>query len=543
MLSNFDIYAQAGGYTAVDKVFNNITPSGGAITIQFTGTSSADTNSVVEAIQVIPQPAACSNPGTFGNNAAGTGGYNLANQVDCARYPLAQDMLVTSMQVYMDIGTYGNGVVGIYTDNAGAPGTLLGISQEQSIKPGWNYFTFPAVNLIAGNYWLSGSFTGNAVFDYSAGCCGSGMCWINYAYNGSLPASISGQTNYGWVMSIYANGCVQPTPTLTVTAANTATRAWTYTYTSTDTRTMTPANTASQTFTMSATATPSATVSSTGTFTPVNTAALTAAPSRTATFTTTNTDTPTHTATAAPTDMPSVTTTKTATPFDSVTPTQMNTATTTLVNTFSPTRTFTAAKSATATTTATRTLTNTPSNTATAVVTSTPTEVFTLTGTAMNTNTPARTATVTKTFTLTATATGTDTPQPAETVTLTLDATPTPAVTLTTTSGQLEIKNLLVYPNPNMDIDNSGIKIRFVLSRNAEKVIFKLFTVAFRSVRYAEFTSAEVRGSLTAGNNEVAIDGRVFKGLSQGMYYYIMSVEDGQGTRVNSVLKPLIIIR
>ena len=94
-----------------------------------------------------------------------------------------------------------------------------------------------------------------------------------------------------------------------------------------------------------------------------------------------------------------------------------------------------------------------------------------------------------------------------------------------------------------MDIDNSGIKIRFVLSRNAEKVIFKLFTVAFRSVRYAEFTSAEVRGSLTAGNNEVAIDGRVFKGLSQGMYYYIMSVEDGQGTRVNSVLKPLIIIR
>ena len=58
MQSNLDIYSQVGANTADDKVINNVSPAGGVITIQFTGTSSTDTNAVVEAIQVIPQPAA-----------------------------------------------------------------------------------------------------------------------------------------------------------------------------------------------------------------------------------------------------------------------------------------------------------------------------------------------------------------------------------------------------------------------------------------------------------------------------------------------------
>ncbi len=57
VLANLDVYAQVGSNTADDKVINNVSPSGGVITIQFTGTSSADTSAMVEAIQVIPQPA------------------------------------------------------------------------------------------------------------------------------------------------------------------------------------------------------------------------------------------------------------------------------------------------------------------------------------------------------------------------------------------------------------------------------------------------------------------------------------------------------
>ena len=61
-LTNFDIFAQVGANAADDQVFNNIAPAGGLITIQFTGTSSPDANAVVEALQVIPEPASTPTP-------------------------------------------------------------------------------------------------------------------------------------------------------------------------------------------------------------------------------------------------------------------------------------------------------------------------------------------------------------------------------------------------------------------------------------------------------------------------------------------------
>ena len=55
VLSNFDIYSDAGGMNrADDKVFNNISPSGGLITVQF-NPGSVDSPKV-NALQVVPQP-------------------------------------------------------------------------------------------------------------------------------------------------------------------------------------------------------------------------------------------------------------------------------------------------------------------------------------------------------------------------------------------------------------------------------------------------------------------------------------------------------
>ncbi len=66
VLSNFDIFADSGAeYKADDKVFNNISPSNGQITIQF-GPASAD-NAQVCAIQIIPQPATPTNTLTSTN--------------------------------------------------------------------------------------------------------------------------------------------------------------------------------------------------------------------------------------------------------------------------------------------------------------------------------------------------------------------------------------------------------------------------------------------------------------------------------------------
>ncbi len=57
VISNLDIFAQVGGNKALNEVLNNIAPSAGAVTIQFIGTNSPDTSAVVEALQLIPQPA------------------------------------------------------------------------------------------------------------------------------------------------------------------------------------------------------------------------------------------------------------------------------------------------------------------------------------------------------------------------------------------------------------------------------------------------------------------------------------------------------
>ena len=56
VLSNFDIVAQAGAFTAIDKSFP-VTVSGGSITIQFTPTVD---NAKISAIEILPQSAAVS---------------------------------------------------------------------------------------------------------------------------------------------------------------------------------------------------------------------------------------------------------------------------------------------------------------------------------------------------------------------------------------------------------------------------------------------------------------------------------------------------
>ncbi|HET9868881.1 MAG TPA: malectin domain-containing carbohydrate-binding protein, partial [bacterium] len=56
MVSNLDLYAQGGANQALNQVLNNLTPSAGAVTLQFVSTGGTDANALVEAIQVIPQP-------------------------------------------------------------------------------------------------------------------------------------------------------------------------------------------------------------------------------------------------------------------------------------------------------------------------------------------------------------------------------------------------------------------------------------------------------------------------------------------------------
>jgi beta-glucanase (GH16 family) len=165
-------------------------------------------------------PYPCGSPGSFGNSALGTGGYNLGGQLDCAQYSLSQAMTVTLLDIFMGAGTAGSGVLGIYSDAGGKPGALLVQSPAGALAPGWNLFALPPTNLPVGTYWLSASLNGNAVFDYSSAAGGS-MAFESYAYTGSLPASVGSTTGYGWQMSIFASGCLLPTPTPSYTPTTT----------------------------------------------------------------------------------------------------------------------------------------------------------------------------------------------------------------------------------------------------------------------------------------------------------------------------------
>ena len=174
-----------------------------------------------------PTPVACGYPATFGDTAAGTGGPNVGGQLDCSAYALSQPLTVNTLSIYMGAGTSGSGVLGIYADNAGSPGTLLAQSMAQPLAPGWNVFAIAPTPLLPGTYWLSGSFTGAAYAEYSSASGGT-LEFEAYPYTGALPCSMGTATRYGWLMSIDAQGCVPPTPTPTFTPTTTppACAAW-----------------------------------------------------------------------------------------------------------------------------------------------------------------------------------------------------------------------------------------------------------------------------------------------------------------------------
>ncbi len=216
-----------GGYTSTSREIDSIPLSVGVNTFTVTNTTQCVCNQSNTFTITMQPPAACANGNaTFGNTAAGTGCCNQGGQLDCCSYNLTQPMTVTYMQIYMGSGTNGNGVLGIYADNGGSPGTLLTKSNAMQLTSGWNTFAVNPVYLAPGNYWLSASLDSKTNNFWYSNSGGGGLLFKTYAYNGNLPSTPGGgMTGYGWLMSINANGCVvlpTATPTWTVPACTTS---------------------------------------------------------------------------------------------------------------------------------------------------------------------------------------------------------------------------------------------------------------------------------------------------------------------------------
>jgi hypothetical protein len=97
-------------------------------------------------------------------------------------------------------------------------------------------------------------------------------------------------------------------------------------------------------------------------------------------------------------------------------------------------------------------------------------------------------------------------------------------------------KPVITYPNPVKS--GKGITLRFTLTKSAASYSFKLYTVAYRSIREKSATV-----TLSPGENEVSIDARYLEGLAAGSYIYVMRVKDNQNRSAVSAPGVIIVIK
>ena len=253
VLSNFDIYAKVGANAALDEIFNNIAPSGGAITIQFTGTTSSDPIAVIEAIAVIPQPATATSTYTITNTTTNTPTYTFTN---------TSTNTPTSTATNTTTNTSTNTATITFTNTASSTATNTSTSTSSSTA-------------------------------------------ANTATNTASSTATNSPTH---------TTTQTATNTATQTSTNTATSTPVITNTFTNTATNTTSSTATHTPTHTATFTVSSTYTNTPTSTGTNTVTSTPTQTSTPTPTYSKTNTPTFTSTGIPTSTFTQTPTATVTP-------------------------------------------------------------------------------------------------------------------------------------------------------------------------------------------------------------------------------------
>ncbi|HVZ80537.1 MAG TPA: FlgD immunoglobulin-like domain containing protein [bacterium] len=409
-------------------------------------------------------------PQAFGNPfSLGTAATEWAadgNSLNSSKFVLSTGGYLSAMALRTESSS--NSVrMAVYSDNAGAPQSLL--AQSVTVAPNGEWVTvgMPNIFMPPGTYWLAFQAQAGNNVEFQTGSAGDEAYRSPFAY-GAFPVtfglSISGNTRWaitallcsGTAPTPTPSGTPTATPSLTATASPTPTASSTASFTATSTATMTatstPTNTgtstatdtATKTATNSATATATNTASSTATdtgtntatWTATNTATATASPTSTATFTasSTATNSPTNTATNSATDTATSTATNSATATSTATWTATNTATSSATRTATSTASSTATNSATNTATNSATATPTATWTATDSMTATPSLTATASPTPTATSTATHTATSTATLTATATATSSATRTPTNSATNSATDTPTPTATFTATN-------------------------------------------------------------------------------------------------------------
>ncbi len=302
VLNNFDIFQTAGGANrAIDEVFNNIAPSGGAITITF-GPASVD-NAMVDAIQIIPEPSTPTTTPTKTNS------------------PVPPSPTGTSTFT----------VTKTFTWTMSPTATRTPTSTPTAIFSK----TFTSTSTMTSTSTATRTLTPTASW--------SATPTVTPAFTATSTSTIAGAT-YTFTSTRTNTSTATSTPTVTSTVTQTPTATSSPTGTSTSTVTKTATMTMSPTATLTSTPTtslltPTFTFTATSTPTPRNTGTNT--PTATNTFTFTNTLTFTRTPTSTPTYS------STTTPTTTSSPTATQTVSLTSTHTLSPTYTWTPTETST----------------------------------------------------------------------------------------------------------------------------------------------------------------------------------------------------
>jgi len=281
-LTNFDIYATAGGQNkAVTEIYNNISPSGGTITINFA--PGAVNNPEVNAIQIIPMPATATSTPTQTHTATLTSTYTASST------PTSTSTLTATL-------TATNSPTATLTSTSSP--TWTGTATSSPVNTSTASWTatsvFTSIPSNTPTVVLSAT-PSNTVANTTT----STSTMVSTATKTSTLASTASATATNSATAVNT-----ATATLSFTPSHTATSV----FTATPTNINTPVNTATSTWTLSSTPT--------WTGTPTATRTFTALPTLSPTGTATNTATFTPTVTAPWTETPTVTgtPTKTATP-------------------------------------------------------------------------------------------------------------------------------------------------------------------------------------------------------------------------------------
>jgi hypothetical protein len=152
---------------------------------------------------------------TFGNSTVGSLTNWFGTDRDASRFQLTQNGILQSITAYFSTTGF-SAKAAIYTDNNGAPSTLIVQSSAQSVTvKGWNTFAVPQTSLNTGYYWLCVVSSGGSSAGLMISTSSNSHSWKTNTYTSDYPSTFGTPSGYEKsATSIYATYTVttQSTP-------------------------------------------------------------------------------------------------------------------------------------------------------------------------------------------------------------------------------------------------------------------------------------------------------------------------------------------